>query len=297
MNTSATNNQILQTEPVNVDPKLLLEREKFEFEKLRVSREAKSFTKRVALAVTIVTLIGGVIGVVVTIKKNSDDITKAKEEKIRIAEDRRLTVAKFLLEQNAKIYSGDTNEREYAIAVLSIVISDEKLKNLTLAKLAQGTSNEKAKLDFRNAQTRVVINSEDLQETDINKASSEKSVEFDRVKNSPSNKINPIPEDSKNRTPEDISFVVTANEKISGSYIFKISIKASEKTLAEIEKVEYKIAHPSFKKKDYIGKDRVSNFAMTYEGWGAVDEIQAAVRFKSGKSLTSNIDMIKELNW
>jgi hypothetical protein len=270
MNTSVTANQITQSEQSNQDPKLLLEREKFEFEKLRVNRDASSLTKRLAIGI-------GLAGTIITLITGATQLILGN---LRAAEDRQLAFGKVLLEHGPKIYSEKPREREFAIAVFNIVSKDDKSMNTLFAKFAQGTNDEVIKNELRRAQVRVIENSENHQETNAINV----------------NTATPEVEKLNSNLPTDISFSVTADEKPSGGYIFLIAVRASDVSKAKIDSVEYKIIHPSFKKKDYIGNSN-SNFSMKYEGWGAVDEIQAIVKLKNGDFLKANIDMIKELKW
>lgn len=95
-----------------------------------------------------------------------------------------------------------------------------------------------------------------------------------------------------------LRFLVTANVVSPERYKFGIAIVAGDEMKKKIKAIHYKIIdQPTFKVSDYASTDENSNFAMSYVGVGAVEQIVATTEFKDGSKKRSEINMIKQLGW
>lgn len=241
------------------DAKVQLERERFEYEKLRNQNELKSTVRRLSLGL-------GIAGAIVSLITGSVQFWIGND---RAEKEGVFSLGKVLLEHGPKIYSTNPAERTFVIEVIKMTSPNRKVTDTIFAKFASATKDVEIQEQLRAAQTIISSNTQHL------------------VANTPM----PIGEARKNSS--SIHFSVLANERRSGGYLFTI---APHDSLAEISSVIYKVNHPSFKQKVYEG-DKNSGFSMQYAGWGAVDDVTATITLKSGAVQVSNIDMISELGW
>jgi hypothetical protein len=78
-------------------------------------------------------------------------------------------------------------------------------------------------------------------------------------------------------------------------YRFSAFLNASANTLDQIESVVYTMDHPTFTEKNYVTKDRKSQFARSYVGWGCLDSVEVRIQLKSGQVIKSEFDMCRSL--
>lgn len=241
------------------DAKLQLERERFEYEKLRNQNELKSTLRRLTLGLGIA---GAAVSLITGLVQFWIGNDRAEKEGV-------FSLGKVLLEHGPKIYSKDASERTFVIEVIKMTSPNKKVSDTIFAKFASATKDVEIQQQLRAAQT--IISSEPKHVAEDVRASAS------------------VPQ----RNIPLMHFAVLATERRSGGYLFTIAPRESS---AEISAIKYKVNHPSFKKQVYEG-DKNSGFSMQYAGWGAVDDVTATITLKSGAMQIVNIDMISELGW
>jgi hypothetical protein len=262
--------------------KLLLEREKFTHEQQRHLRDDSSLLKRGTLVVTIA---GAILAAVISIFQFYLQRDRAETERqLQIEKNDRewkLRAVELVMNNDKKLFSSEAAERAVAISILKTALPVE-MYNSVLGLAAQQSKPGEAREQLRGAQD-IQLSQANLVENTTNPAVKSNGVIVDAA--------------NTNSVDNDIAFAVDAKKVSASGYKFTIGLKPSLNNVNNILKVDYKIDHPTFRNKVYLSVDRNSNFAMSYTGWGAVDEINATVTFKDKTTRVFNINMIRILGW
>lgn len=78
-------------------------------------------------------------------------------------------------------------------------------------------------------------------------------------------------------------------------YDFSIFINSTSEVLSSIQRVTYRLDHPTFRQKDYVSADPRSLFTVRYRGWGCLSSVEVTVLLQSGDSHTVDFDMCRSL--
>jgi hypothetical protein len=242
------------------EARLTLDKEKFDFERSKSQKDEASLTRRLTVSLALVgTLISLLTGAIQFYLNNK-----------RMAQERDIALGKVLLEQGPKIYSDNEKERAYVIEVIKYTSPNQTISNNILGKFAAQAKDNAISNQIRAAQ---VIGKTEVP-TAVAAASTSSNVNL----------------------PKDIYFEVGYTEKDTGLYHFIIKVRTSPASMALIKSVKYHINHPSFKNPDHDGNPK-NNFSMDYDGWGAVDDIEAKVFLINGETMKTSINMIEQLRW
>ena len=259
--------------------KLRLDRERFDHERQRQTREDKSVLKR---GTALVTIGAGLLAATISVSqfllqrdKASLDRVLEKEKSDR---DWKLQAVRMVMDNDKKLFSAEEKERAAAIAIIKTALPVDLYNNI-LGLAATQSSTTEAKNQFRSAQ--------DLS------LSVGKKVGVDAAAAAS------LPVSAEAQTPPAaaVRFNVKAMQLPTKGYRFTIGLNEGDQTAAQVRRVDYVVDHPSFTKKDYSSSDPNSNFSMSYVGWGAVDEVVATVVFKNDATHKITINMIRELGW
>jgi hypothetical protein len=78
-------------------------------------------------------------------------------------------------------------------------------------------------------------------------------------------------------------------------YTFTLFVDASDAVLERIAKVSYFLNHPTFKDPHVEATKPADKFAVQYNGWGCLRDVDVTVHFKDGTTQSLAFDMCKSL--
>lgn len=79
-------------------------------------------------------------------------------------------------------------------------------------------------------------------------------------------------------------------------YDFKLWLEIPPQRRAEVERVSYYFAHPSFASKVKSSSDAAENYEVGYRGWGALREVIITIEGRDGRVAKLAFDMAEAIN-
>jgi prokaryotic YEATS domain len=73
-------------------------------------------------------------------------------------------------------------------------------------------------------------------------------------------------------------------------YNFSFSLTDLDEVFRRIKSVDYFLDHPSFRQKDLISTDPLTNFQKSYKGWGCLDSVLVKITFDDPSLHAAPID-------
>jgi hypothetical protein len=286
--------------------RLEMDKERLRLEQWRVKQEQRFSNKYLAIILTSAISVAGLIvgysniKVAQMSKEKELEITRQHHEK-----DLDLELTK-LLSQNSEKINGNEDQRNLLRAMIITAFSDKA--NKIFEALSNAATGDNRKYWRGQSNLFAGVTAKDTQSplfTGVTKGDTPSNlvagVKNNNLSNIPPSNIENIASETKKvadiqKIEPKVKESVLGNIRGTEIYNFSLWLDIPKDKKGKIKEVSYTFNHPSFRThKRRSSSNESTGFSISYEGWGAIDDVAIEILYKDGNADKMHLNMIKAL--